>query len=80
MKLSNLAILALKGSDQRIKDRIAEATGVATSTVYRWISVNSQYLTLAACLKILREELGLPDSHLLDEVENETVKQTETHA
>lgn len=73
MKLSNVAILALKGSDQRIKERIAEATGVTASTVYRWISTNSQDLTLAASLKVLREELGLPDSHLLEE-ETETVK------
>lgn len=67
MKLSNVAILALKGSDQGIKERIAEAIGVTPSTVYRWISANSKELTLAASLKVIREEFGLPDSQLLEE-------------
>lgn len=75
MKLSNVAILALKGSDQGIKERIGRATGVTASTVYRWISANSKELTLAASLKIIREELGLPDSQLLEQEELSTVKQ-----
>lgn len=67
MKLSNVAILAIKGSNQGIKEKIATACGVTNSTVYRWISANSKELTLAASLKVIREELGLPDSQLLEE-------------
>lgn len=74
MKLTNIAILALKGSDQGIKERIAKANGVTNSTVYRWISENSKELTLAASLRVIREEFGLDDSQLLEEeTEHETV-------
>lgn len=73
MKLTNIAILALKGSDQGIKERIAEATGVTASTVYRWINANSKELTLAASLKIIREETGLDDSLILEQETNATV-------
>ena len=68
MKLTNIAILALKGSDQGIKKVIAEATGVTPSTVYRWISDNENNggLTKAIVVKIIREELGLEDSQILN--------------
>lgn len=74
MRLTNITILALKGSDQGIKERIAKATGVTNSTVYRWISANSKELTMAASLKVIREELGLSDSQILEEEEKVTVR------
>lgn len=67
MKLSNIAILALKGSDQGIKERMAKAAGVTPSTIYRWIADNDKGLTLAAVVKVIREEIGLTDSQILEE-------------
>lgn len=73
MKLTNIAILALKGSDQGIKERIAEAVGVTPSTVYRWISENNKGLTLAASLKIIGNETGLTNEQMLEQEELSTV-------
>jgi len=67
MKLTNIAILALKGSDQGIKERIAAAVGVTPSTVYRWIAENNKGLTLAAALKIIADETGLTNEQMLEE-------------
>lgn len=66
MKLSKGAILALKGTDQAAKERIAEVAGVAPSTVYRWINQNDDNLTKAAILNIICVETGLAESEILE--------------
>lgn len=67
MRLTNITILALKGSGQSIKEKIAEATKVTPSTVYRWILSNDENLTKASALKVIREELNLTDAQILED-------------
>jgi transcriptional regulator with XRE-family HTH domain len=67
MQLSNITILALRGSEKEVKQKIADAVGVAIHTVYRWINDNDDNLTKASALKVIREELGLTDSQILEE-------------
>jgi transposase len=65
MKLSKIAILALKGS-KGSKKRIADALGVTESTVYRWIAENHDSLTKASSMLVIREITGLSDSEILE--------------
>jgi hypothetical protein len=71
MKLTRLALMALRGSDTEIVTRLAEALCVSESTVYRYLKDNSDDLTKAAALIIIRKETGLTDEQIL-EVEPET--------
>lgn len=67
MTLSKAAILALKGMSREQKDKIAFACKVQPSTVYRWIANEDASLTMAAALKVIREETGLSDQDLLED-------------
>lgn len=73
MKLSKIAMLALKGSDKGIKERIAEALGVSLNTVWKWIrdNENNGDLTKVTAVQIISEETGIPVDQILEEV-NET--------
>ncbi len=66
MKLSHIAILAVRGS-RGIVDKLADATNVSTATIYKWIQGNSDNLTKAAAMKVIREETGLTDAEILEE-------------
>lgn len=65
MQLSQLALLAVRGS-KTIVPQLADALEVSVSTVYRYISSNSDELTKAAALNIIREVTGLEDSQILE--------------
>lgn len=67
MRLSNIAILAIRGKKGCIK-RIAEALGVSESHVRTLLNENHDNLTKAAALKVMREETGLNDDQLLEDV------------
>lgn len=67
MTLTKAAKLALKGMSREQKDKIAAACKVQPSTVYRWIANDDASLTMAAALKIIREETGLADSEILED-------------
>jgi deoxyribose-phosphate aldolase len=67
MKLTHIAILAIKGSGKDMIDRLAEVLDVTDKTVYRYISDNSDELTKAAVLKLIRERTGLTDAQILEE-------------
>jgi hypothetical protein len=69
MKLTNIALLALKGSDREVRQKIAAAIGVSESAVYKFIQNNDDNLTKAASLKIIRELTGLSDADILDSTE-----------
>lgn len=69
MKLSKVALLALRGMDKATRKRVAHDMGVTEDTMYRWMRSNSDVMTKAANLAILRRELGLSDSDLLEENE-----------
>jgi hypothetical protein len=66
MKLSKAAILALKGTDQEAKKRIAGKLNVQPSTIYRWIKENHENLTMAAALDVIAEETGLTIGQILE--------------
>lgn len=72
MKLTNIVILAIRGH-KSIKDTLASALGVSKATVYRWIQDNDENLTKAAALEIIRFELGLTDSEILERESENTV-------
>lgn len=69
MRLSKVAILALKGMNGLEKKKLAEDMGVTEDTLYRWIRENHDNFTKAAYLVVLRRELGLSDEDLLDHEE-----------
>lgn len=75
MKLSKIAILALKGLGQDVKDRIGKAVGVHPHTVYKWMSDNEENsdLTKASVVQIISEETGLTQEQILDEVEESKI-------
>jgi hypothetical protein len=64
MKLSNIAILAVRGH-RDIKRMLSEALDVSEPTVYRWIQENSDNLTKAAALQIIEKETGLTRDQIL---------------
>lgn len=72
MKLSKIAILAVKGASPGIIPRLAEAIGVNEPTVYKYIRDNNDNLTKAAALVVIREHTGLTDEDILEE---ETIKE-----
>lgn len=67
MKLSKVALLALRGMDRATRKRLAQDMGVTEDTIYRWMRTNDDSFTKAANLNILRRELGLTDDDLLEE-------------
>lgn len=69
MKLTPIALLALRGSTRETRVRIGKAIGVGESAVYKFIKENDDCLTKAAALVIIREITGLEDSQLLEESE-----------
>ncbi len=69
MRLSKLAIVALRGSGKEFIGRIAQRFDVTIRTVNRWISENDDTLTKADMLQMIREEFGLEDSQILEEAE-----------
>lgn len=71
MKLSKLAILAIKGAELGLKTRIQELTGVHYATVCRWISENKDNgeLTKASMVKAIQEETGLTVDQILEDIE-----------
>ena len=60
-------ILATIRNHKKIKNRLALELDKSSYTIERWISENNEQLTLAASLKIIKEELELTDSAILEE-------------
>lgn len=78
MKLTKLAIFAIRGAGRQFKNKLAEACGVQEAQVYRFIRENqiNGDLTKAAALKVIQEETGLSNEQILEEEESETSKVT----
>lgn len=57
----------------RIRTRLALALDVTDQTIMRYLDSNSDNLTKAAALKVIREELNLSDTEILEELD--TVQQ-----
>jgi hypothetical protein len=69
MRLSRIAILAIRGASPGIVKKLAEAIGASDPSIYRYINDNDDNLTKAAALKVIREETGLSDGEILEEDE-----------
>jgi hypothetical protein len=67
MKLSKIALLALRGTGKEFKDRLAEKCDVTRRTLDRWIADNDDSLTKAEPLQLIREETGLKDDQILQQ-------------
>lgn len=71
MKIKKLALLAIRGHTE-CRRRLKEVLDISEPTLYRLLNENDDDLTKAAALKVIREELELTDSEILEE-EIETV-------
>lgn len=69
MRLSKIAILALKGMGKENKERIAGLIGTSIKSFYRHINENKDNgeLTKAKALQVIGEETGLDQSEILEE-------------
>jgi transposase len=65
MKLSKIAILAIKGQKDSVK-KIASLTNYSTKTVYRWVAENDDNLTKAAVINYLKDLTGLAQEEILE--------------
>jgi hypothetical protein len=66
MRLTHLAIIAIRGS-KGIVPKLADAIKCSEPSVYKYIRENAPELTLAAALRVIRDETGLGDSQILEE-------------
>jgi hypothetical protein len=65
MKLSQKALKAINNPPTR--RRLMDALGCTEFTISRYIQKNSDNLTKAAAMQIIRNVSGLPDSEILEE-------------
>lgn len=76
MKLSKIAILALRGGGVKAKARIANEIGASMKTVYGWVAENkiNGPLTIAKSLEIISEETGLTRDQILEETDTKVIQ------
>lgn len=65
MKLTKIALLAIKGGGREMVQKLSEVLGVSEPTTYNYIATNSDNLTKAAALEVIRQETGLSDDQIL---------------
>lgn len=65
MKLTQKALSKIK--DPKVRARLVIALGVTDQSIMNYIKSNSDELTKAAALKVIREETGMDDSQILIE-------------
>jgi plasmid maintenance system antidote protein VapI len=70
MRLSRIAILAVKGASPAIIKKLAEAIDVSEPSIYRFINDNDDNLTKAAAIKVIELETGLTQEQILEEGEH----------
>jgi transcriptional regulator with XRE-family HTH domain len=73
MKLSSIAILALRGCTPEIKKKLADALGVTVPSINRYLRDNDDSLTKVAALEVIREVTGLTDDQILEK-DNEKIE------
>lgn len=60
-------VLAQIAENNQLKARLSGELNKSSFTIHKWITDNHENLTLAASLKIIREELNLTDAQILEE-------------
>lgn len=66
MRLTHLAIIAIKGLGREMTKKIAKAIGVSEPTAYKYIRENAPELTMASALQVIKQETGLSDDQILE--------------
>lgn len=66
MKIRKLVLLAINGHPD-LKKQLQEVLKVSQPTMSRFMNQNSDELTKAAALRVIREALGLTDEQILEE-------------
>lgn len=61
------AVLADIRKNVRLKNRLALEAGKSVATIERWIDGESDNLTKAAILQVIKAETGLSDEQILEE-------------
>lgn len=72
MKLSKKALQAILANKSGLKLKIAIALNCSEGSINRYLRENSDDLTKAAALKVIREETGLGDDQILETEQQET--------
>ena len=72
MKLSEVALERIKKKQTRLK--LCLALNCIDRTMWNYINSNSDNLTKAAALQVIREETGLTDEEILVSEETESQK------
>lgn len=70
MRLSETALQRINDS-RSLPKKIKDALGVSRVTMWKYLKENSDELTKAVVLKIIREETGLTDDQILEVESNE---------
>ena len=73
MKLSQIAIQKIQDS-RSLPKKLQDALGVSRVTMWRYLKDNDDELTKAAALKVIREETGLSDDQILEDVTESEVR------
>lgn len=69
MKLSKMALLAVRGMSMEVKKRVADACGITLQTFYKKIRENeiNGVLTKAIAIETIAKETGIRYGDILDE-------------
>jgi hypothetical protein len=54
-------------ADDAIMFGIAKANGKKFRTIFKWLQDNSEYLTLASSLSVIKKFTGLTDAEILED-------------
>jgi hypothetical protein len=66
MRLTNIAIEAIRQYSPGIKSKLALALNCSEGSINRYIRENDDNLTKAAALQVIRKETGLSEDEILE--------------
>lgn len=67
MRLTKTALDAIVANTPRAKSRLALALNCSEASINKYLRENSDNLTKAAALQVIREETGLEDHEIMEE-------------
>jgi hypothetical protein len=67
MQITTLAVAAIRGVPG-LMQKIADLEGVTLRTVQKWIQFGDSSITKANIIKLIKDETGLTDDQILEEV------------
>lgn len=75
MRIKKMVLAAIRGNTD-LRKKIKDALDISEPTLYRIITENSDDLTKAAVLKLIRDEFQISDEEILEEEESEVKEAT----